>query len=512
MSPLHSDALKLANIVAGVNAQIPLPVDGGSGPYRWSVVAGSTLPPGLTLSTAGVLSGSPSDAGDFQFTAAVTDAASNAANLQFTLQIDAIQILTPQVLPPTPVGQPFSLQLDAVSAAPGYIWTQQNFCQLDGLMLTPAGLLSGTPVSAAYVFCGIAVTDAQGHQASSSFSFYVVGASQPPSLSIRGPISGNASVGSFFSVPLSIFGVMPYSLATAAGSDLPPGLALSATTLSGYPTKAGAYAFQISVTDALGATASTRAYVTVSPIHIVSTLPHGVYDQPYSYQLRTLEKQQSPLWTVAPTDRIPAGLKLTPDGLLTGIPAETGPFIFTVRTNETVAKVTLVIDSGSLRTYYTTHEPPIPANLGAPFNHSLGYGASFSLSSGVLPPGLVLPASGAISGMPTTAGVYTFTVRMDGYGGFGIGVVTIRVGVVQGENRTLPGATVGEPYSAQVQGGTLAPGDSLPPGLTLSADGKLTGTPTAGWLYQFSVLLSDSTGDSVASTYMLEVLSGSPPS
>ena len=136
--------------------------------------------------------------------------------------------------------------------------------------------------------------------------------------------------------------------------------------------------------------------------------------------------------------------------------------------------------------------------------------ASFSLSSGVLPPGLALSADGLISGTPTTAGVYTFTVRVDGSGGFGIGVVTIRVGVVQGETRALGGGTIGVPYASQVRGDTLAPGESLPPGLTLSPDGTLTGTPTAAWLYQFSVVLGDETGDSVISTYTLEVLGGSP--
>src|SRR5207244_24794 len=129
-----------------------------------------------------------------------------------------------------------------------------------------------------------------------------------------------------------------------------------------------------------------------------------------------------------------------------------------------------------------------------------------SLSSGVLPPGLILSPQGAISGTPATAGVYTFTVRLDGYGGFGIGVATIRVGVTQGENRPLPNATIGVPYASQVKGGTLAPGDSLPTGLTLSPDGMLTGTPTAAWFYQFSALLNDSIGDSVTSTYSLEVL------
>jgi hypothetical protein len=47
----------------------------------------------------------------------------------------------------------------------------------------------------------------------------------------------------------------------------------------------------------------------------------------------------------------------------------------------------------------------------------------------------------------------------------------------------------------------------LPPGLTLAPDGTLSGTPAAAWLYDFSVLLADPIGDSVTSTYTLEVLS-----
>jgi hypothetical protein len=523
VTPLHSDALKLPSIVAGVSAQIPLPVDGGSAPYTWSVVTGSTLPPGMTLSSSGVLSGSPSETGSFYFTVAVTDATSNTLTLRFTLQIDAIRILTPQSLPPIPLGMPFSLQLQAIGGAPGYTWTLQSpNCPLNGLTFNADGLLTGTPTSAGYILCGIVVADTQGHRAGSYFSFYLLGADAPlPSVFGKGfgePIFGKVSVGSFFSIPLSIFfGVPPYSLAPGPGSDFPPGLgvntvAINISALSGFPTKAGAYTFAIEVTDALGSKGAKRAYVTISPNHIVSTLPPGVYDQPYSFQLRTIEKQQSLLWTVAPTDRLPVGLKLTPGGLLTGIPAETGPFTFTVRANDTAAIVTLMIDSGSLNTYWARHALPIPADVGKPISNSLFArdGASFSLSTGSLPPGLVLSSGGEISGTPTTAGVYTFTVRLDGYGGFGIGVATIRVGVIQGQNRPLPSAITGEPFSAQLQGGTLAPGDSLPPGLTLSPDGTLAGTPTAAWFYQFSVVLSDSTGDSVTSTYTLEVLN-SPP-
>lgn len=232
------------------------------------------------------------------------------------------------------------------------------------------------------------------------------------------------------------------------------------------PTKAGAYALQIDVTSPWREDLDSRLRHSL-PVHIVSTLPPGLYNRPYSYQLRTLENQQPLIWTVSPTDRLPVGLKLKPDGLLSGIPAESGPFTFTLRANDVSATVNLRIDSGSLETYYPTREPPIPANVGAYFLGSLSVagGVTFSLSSGVLPPGLELSPNGGISGTPTTAGVNTFKVRLDdGRGDFGIGVVTIRVGVTQSENRSLPGATTGVPYAAQVQGGTLAPGDSLPPG------------------------------------------------
>jgi Putative Ig domain len=47
---------------------------GGVLPYRWSLDLGP-VPPGLTLSTAGVISGTPTTTGTFTFTVRVTDSA-----------------------------------------------------------------------------------------------------------------------------------------------------------------------------------------------------------------------------------------------------------------------------------------------------------------------------------------------------------------------------------------------------------------------------------------------------
>src|SRR5262249_34142214 len=142
------------------------------------------------------------------------------------LRIFEILILTPQLLPPAAIGQPFSLQMEARSSSPGYTWTlQPHDCQLNGLSLTTDGLLSGTPSSAGNVGCPIVVTDAQGRRAQPYINPYVVGDAPLSSPLMSAPLSGSASVGSFFSVKArGSGGLPPYSLSADLVSGFPPGV------------------------------------------------------------------------------------------------------------------------------------------------------------------------------------------------------------------------------------------------------------------------------------------------
>jgi len=54
-----------------------LTASGGVAPYTWSLASGSTLPAGLSLSSSGVISGTPTTNGSFSFTAQVSDSAGN---------------------------------------------------------------------------------------------------------------------------------------------------------------------------------------------------------------------------------------------------------------------------------------------------------------------------------------------------------------------------------------------------------------------------------------------------
>jgi Putative Ig domain len=71
-----------------------LQATGGVVPYRWSIFAGA-LPDGMTLDESGVLSGAPTKAGEFHFTAEVRDSAVPAEHRahEYTLKVVAPLVL-----------------------------------------------------------------------------------------------------------------------------------------------------------------------------------------------------------------------------------------------------------------------------------------------------------------------------------------------------------------------------------------------------------------------------------
>jgi hypothetical protein len=69
----------LVNGQETVAYSVTFTVTGGVAPYTWSVTAGA-LPPGLSLSPTGVLSGTPSVQGVYNFTITATDSQSNVVS------------------------------------------------------------------------------------------------------------------------------------------------------------------------------------------------------------------------------------------------------------------------------------------------------------------------------------------------------------------------------------------------------------------------------------------------
>jgi hypothetical protein len=117
-----------------------------------------------------------------------------------------------------------------------------------------------------------------------------------------------------------------------------------------------------------------------------------------------------------------------------------------------------------------------------------------------LPPGLTLGPDGLISGTPSTVGTWTFDVMMTESTGSRFSAVrtlSLTVATVVVATSALPDAYLGGSYSStltRLGGGWFATwhvvSGALPPGITLSSGGVLSGRPTSLGTYRFAVAVS----------------------
>ena len=151
-----------------------LAATGGVTPYSWSI-AGGQLPAGLALSTGGVVSGTPSAFGTFNFTAQVTDNVGTTATKAFaiTIQPAALLITTPSPLPTGTVGTAYSGTFNATGGVTPYTWSVTAGTLPPGLALSSAGVLSGTPTQYGAFSFTVQATDNRGASTTKAFSLTI---------------------------------------------------------------------------------------------------------------------------------------------------------------------------------------------------------------------------------------------------------------------------------------------------------------------------------------------------
>ena len=199
-----------------------LAATGGTSPYTWSLASGS-LPVGLNLSSSGILSGTPTAEGSFNFTIRVTDGGTPQQNAQkaFSLTIvTALTVTTNSTLPFGIVGTPYSQTLAATGGTPPFTWAITAGSLPAGVNLSSSGTLSGTPTAEGSFNFTIRVTDGGTPQQNAQKAF---------SLTI---VSG-LSVTTNSTLPSGFVGT-PYSQTLAATGGTPPYTwALTAGSLAG---------------------------------------------------------------------------------------------------------------------------------------------------------------------------------------------------------------------------------------------------------------------------------------
>jgi len=136
---------------------------GGTAPFTWIDKYGRLAGTGLSLSTGGLLAGTPLAAGPIGFTAQVTDDQSNSVEKGYTFTINPALEVTTESLPEAGQGQPYSQQLTASGGTGARTWQDTDGALSGtGLVLLSSGLLAGTPTVGGTIDFVARVTDAVG--------------------------------------------------------------------------------------------------------------------------------------------------------------------------------------------------------------------------------------------------------------------------------------------------------------------------------------------------------------
>ncbi|MEP7337170.1 MAG: putative Ig domain-containing protein, partial [Acidobacteriota bacterium] len=256
----------LSNGTAGASYSQSLSASGGTAPYDFTVSFGM-LPPGLTLSPSGLLSGTPAAGGSYSFavtaTAATLCPGSRAYTLTITGNCPAITVSPANAaLPVGQAGQAYNQTFTGSGGAPGYNFVVSAGALPNGLTLSAAGVLSGAPIAFGNFSFTVKATDSNGCIGTRTYTLTI---SSPCAVTINPALLPSGMTGVAYSQNFAgSGGAAPYAYSLIVGA-FPTGLSINAAgVLSGTPTQAGIFDFTVKVVDSNGC-AGTRGYtVTIN--------------------------------------------------------------------------------------------------------------------------------------------------------------------------------------------------------------------------------------------------------
>ena len=500
----------------------------GIGTKTFTINSG-TLPAGLTLSAAGVLSGTPTQTGSFPITVKATDANGCfgiGATYTLTIGCQTITVNNPATSSGT-VNVAFSQTFTTTNSIGAVTFTLNSGTLPTGITLSSAGVLSGTPTQTGSFPITVHAVDANGCSANGATYTLIIGCQV---ITVTNPATTSGVAGTAFSQTFTQSNAAGGASFSLNSGTLPAGLTLSAAgVLSGTPTQTGSFPITVKVTDGNGCTGIGGTYnLVINCQTITVTNPAtttGTAGTAFSQTFTQTGGIGTTTFSIL-SGTLPAGMTFhSATGVLDGTPTQTGSFPLVVRATDSNgctgdgATYTLVI---GCQTITVTNPVTTTGTAGTPFSQSFSQsgsigGATFSLNSGSLPAGLTLSAAGLLSGTPTQTGSFPITVKVtDGNGCTGIGATYTLVIGCQTITVTNPATTTGTiqvafsqtfTQSGAIGGATFSLNSgSLPAGLTLSSAGLLSGTPSVTGSFPITVKVTDGNGcTGTSSTYNLVI-------
>lgn len=414
---LGTTTLANATVSTAFSKQITA-ATGGTGPYTYAFAAAGTLPPGITLSSTGLLSGTPTTAGTYNFGITATDSKNCTVTTSYTLKVVNTLALAAMTLPNGTVGTLYPTQV--IPAATGgstpYTYTATNLPP--GLSFNPTTReITGTPTTAGTYVVPVKVTDGDGNAVIRDYTIIIKDPLSLPAATLADGVVNTAYT--IQTIPSAVGGTLPY---TYSATNLPPGLSFNPTSreITGTPTTAGTYVVAVTVTDgenktvnrnytikvteALSLPAKTLADGTVGVAYVTETLPAATGGVgPYTYAALN----------------VPNGLTFNPTTRqVSGTPTQAGNYVIKLTATDAEGKTvsnnyalkvigalslpTMVLPDGTVGDVYPVQVLPAVTGGTSPYTYvatNLPNGLSFNATTR------------EITGTPTLGGNYTISLK-----------------------------------------------------------------------------------------------------
>ncbi|PWU31013.1 IPT/TIG domain/outer membrane autotransporter barrel domain-containing protein [Pseudomonas sp. RW407] len=511
----------LGSLAVGSAYSQNLSASGGNGSYIWST--SGTLPPGITVNSNGLVSGTPTTAGNYSFIVTATDSLGSPGSRGYSVTVNE----------QAPVAGNSSL---TVQGGSGSTPVPLNLSGGSVTLVTITTLATNGTATA--TGSGITYAPNPGFAGSDSFSYTATGpggtssvatvsvAVTAPTIIISPATLTNATQNTAYSQTLTASGgTGPYTFSVVTGSP-PAGLNVSsAGVVSGTPTATGTFSFTVRTTDNGGFSAS-QAYtlvVTADQTPVAGPVSATVAANSSANPI-TLNLSGGAATSVSVTGSPSHGSTAVSGTTITYTPTAgySGSDSFTYSAtgsggSSAPATVSLTISAPTLAltpanlvsaTANTAYSQGLAANGGtAPY--------SFSVTSGALPSGVSLSSAGILSGTPSAAGTFNFTVQAtDSLGATGSQALALTVAyqapVAGPVSVTVAANSSANPITLNLGGGGITGIGvaSAPSHGTTSVSGtNLSYTPTAGYSGNdsFTYAVTGPGGTSAAATVNITV-------